>query len=43
VDALAKARNDTLLFKGEDFRRTDIVGAWQPEATATALTEFFKP
>jgi len=28
--ALAKARNDTLLFKGEDFVRTDIVAAWRP-------------
>jgi len=28
--ALAKARDDTLLFKGEDFPRTDIVAAWRP-------------
>ena len=28
--ALAKARNDTLLFKGDDFARTDVVAAWQP-------------
>jgi len=28
--ALAKARDDTLLFKGEDFSRTDIVPAWRP-------------
>ena len=28
--ALAKARNDTLLFKGDDFIHTDIVPAWQP-------------
>lgn len=28
--ALAKARNDTLLFKGDDFLKTDIVPAWRP-------------
>lgn len=28
--ALAKARGDTLLFKGEDFAKTDLVPAWQP-------------
>jgi ribonuclease VapC len=28
--ALAKARGDTLLFKGEDFSKTDLVPAWQP-------------
>jgi ribonuclease VapC len=28
--ALAKARGDTLLFKGDDFLRTDIVPAWRP-------------
>jgi ribonuclease VapC len=28
--ALAKAREDTLLFKGEDFLKTDIVPAWRP-------------
>jgi ribonuclease VapC len=28
--ALAKARDDALLFKGDDFLRTDIVAAWQP-------------
>jgi ribonuclease VapC len=28
--ALAKARSDTLLFKGEDFSKTDIIPAWQP-------------
>jgi len=28
--ALAKARNDTLLFKGDDFSKTDIVPAWRP-------------
>jgi ribonuclease VapC len=28
--ALAKARNDTLPFKGDDFARTDVVPAWQP-------------
>jgi ribonuclease VapC len=28
--ALAKAREDTLLFKGDDFVRTDIVAAWRP-------------
>jgi len=28
--ALAKARDDTLLFKGEDFAKTDIAPAWRP-------------
>jgi len=28
--ALAKARDDVLLFKGEDFSKTDIVPAWRP-------------
>ena len=28
--ALAKARDDALLFKGDDFARTDIVAAWRP-------------
>ena len=28
--ALAKARGDTLLFKGEDFSKTDLIPAWQP-------------
>lgn len=28
--ALAKARDDVLLFKGDDFSRTDIVPAWRP-------------
>jgi len=28
--ALAKARGDTLLFKGDDFARTDIMPAWRP-------------
>jgi ribonuclease VapC len=28
--ALAKARGDTLLFKGEDFSKTDVIPAWQP-------------
>jgi ribonuclease VapC len=28
--ALAKARGDTLLFKGEDFSKTDLVPTWQP-------------
>lgn len=28
--ALAKARGDVLLFKGDDFARTDIVPAWRP-------------
>lgn len=28
--ALAKARDDTLLFKGNDFIHTDIVPAWRP-------------
>jgi ribonuclease VapC len=29
--ALAKARNDVLLFKGDDFAQTDIVPAWRPQ------------
>jgi ribonuclease VapC len=29
VYALAKARDDTLLFKGDDFLQTDIVPAWR--------------
>jgi ribonuclease VapC len=28
--ALARSRNDTLLFKGDDFARTDILPAWRP-------------
>ena len=28
--ALAKVRDDTLLFKGDDFFKTDIVPAWRP-------------
>jgi ribonuclease VapC len=28
--ALAKARGDALLFKGEDFSKTDVIPAWQP-------------
>lgn len=28
--ALAKAGGDTLLFKGDDFAKTDIVAAWRP-------------
>jgi len=28
--ALAKARSDTLLFKGEDFAKTDLIPAWRP-------------
>lgn len=28
--ALAKAQDDLLLFKGEDFSRTDLVPAWRP-------------
>jgi ribonuclease VapC len=28
--ALAKAREDVLLFKGDDFARTDILPAWRP-------------
>ena len=28
--ALAKSRGAHLLFKGDDFRKTDIVPAWQP-------------
>jgi ribonuclease VapC len=28
--ALGKARDDTLLFKGDDFPKTDIVPAWRP-------------
>ena len=30
VYALAKARDDTLLFKGDDFLKTDVVPAWRP-------------
>ena len=30
VYALAKAREDTLLFKGDDFLKTDLKPAWQP-------------
>jgi ribonuclease VapC len=28
--ALAKSRGDMLLFKGEDFSKTDLIPAWQP-------------
>ncbi|MBM3530841.1 MAG: type II toxin-antitoxin system VapC family toxin [Alphaproteobacteria bacterium] len=28
--SLAKAHNQPLLFKGEDFRKTDVVPAWRP-------------
>ena len=28
--ALARARDDALLFKGDDFQQTDIVAAWRP-------------
>jgi len=28
--ALAKTRKVPLLFKGDDFARTDVVPAWQP-------------
>lgn len=28
--ALAKARADTLLFKGDDFAQTDVIPAWRP-------------
>jgi ribonuclease VapC len=28
--ALAKGRNEPLLFKGDDFAKTDIVPAWRP-------------
>ncbi len=28
--ALARARGDTLLFKGDDFLQTDVVAAWRP-------------
>ena len=28
--ALARARDETLLFKGDDFLKTDIVPAWRP-------------
>ena len=28
--ALAKSRNAPLLFKGDDFSRTDIEAAWRP-------------
>ncbi len=30
VYALAKVRDDTLLFKGNDFSKTDVVPAWRP-------------
>jgi uncharacterized protein with PIN domain len=28
VQTLAKSRNEPLLFKGDDFSKTDIVPAW---------------
>ena len=28
--ALAKMRNDRLLFKGDDFSKTDLIPVWQP-------------
>jgi ribonuclease VapC len=28
--ALAKTRDDTLLFKGDDFLKTDVLPAWRP-------------
>jgi ribonuclease VapC len=28
--ALAKARNEPLLFKASDFSKTDVVPAWRP-------------
>lgn len=28
--ALAKSRNEPLLFKGNDFTRTDVIPAWRP-------------
>ena len=28
--ALARSHNDSLLFKGDDFARTDIIPAWRP-------------
>jgi ribonuclease VapC len=28
--ALAKSRNEPLLFKGDDFSKTDIIPAWRP-------------
>ena len=28
--ALAKVRGDALLFKGEDFSKTDLVAVWRP-------------
>jgi uncharacterized protein with PIN domain len=28
--SLAKARDEPLLFKGDDFLKTDIVPAWRP-------------
>jgi len=34
--ALAKARDDVLLFKGDDFAQTDIVPAWRPGHTPTS-------
>jgi ribonuclease VapC len=30
--ALAKSLDTALLFKGEDFAKTDIVPAWRPQA-----------
>jgi ribonuclease VapC len=30
--ALAKSLDAPLLFKGDDFARTDIIPAWQPAA-----------
>jgi ribonuclease VapC len=29
VYALAKSRNESLLFKGDDFSRTDVTPAWR--------------
>jgi ribonuclease VapC len=30
VYALARSREDPLLFKGDDFRKTDLMAAWRP-------------
>jgi uncharacterized protein with PIN domain len=30
VDSLAKSQNVPLLFKKDDFAKTDIIPAWQP-------------
>jgi uncharacterized protein with PIN domain len=30
ADCLAKSRNEPLLFKGDDFAKTEVVAAWRP-------------